>query len=241
MAVAATPRRLIDLGFASAIAVLAIVYACSREQVPRLPAGVCAETEGFPVVAAHARIAAVFATIEGPEDVTGWSARTLASELARLGFSETSPHQWSRADATVDVIGPLADDAETVETALNRALDRHDIVYYNGHHFGGALELHARNHPIAILDTCWSAQYYAALAGETALIGNRERAITGSVYGFVDLLEALLARDGRSWSSVLAPINAAAIHRAARRDVYPEPEKYGLVGRCQGQAPAIEP
>ncbi len=241
MAIVATPRRLIDLGFASAIAILAIVYACSRDRVPALPDGVCADTDGIPAVPAHVRITAVFATIEGPEDVTGWSMTTLASELASSGFHETTKQRWSRDDATVEVIGPLPDDADTVEAALNTALASSDIVYYNGHHFGGALELHARAHPIAILDTCWSAQYYAELAGETTLIGNRERAITGSIYGFVDLLDALLARDGRSWRTLLAPINTAAIDRAAHRDVYPEPERYGFVGPCQGQVPAIEP
>jgi hypothetical protein len=80
----------------------------------------------------------------------------------------------------------------------------------------------------------------SALADETELIGNRERAITGSVYGFVDLLDALLARDGRDWHTLLAPINAAAIDRAAARSSYPEPERYGRVGECHPGASSAE-
>lgn len=239
MAIATTSRRLIDLGCACAAIACIAVFAATRERIPELPDGMVADSDGVPQLPARASIAAVFARIEGPEDVTGWSVRTLEAELVAQGFHAVAPERLERADATVELIGPLADEREIVEAVLDRELARRDVVYYNGHHFGGRLALHPRGHPIVMLDTCYSTQLYAALAGEAELIGNRARSITGSVYGFADLVAALLARDGASWRALLAPINRAAIARAARRDVYPEPERYGRVG--YGQAPADEP
>jgi len=232
VAAAATSRRLIDVGFALAIAATAIAYFSTRDSIPALPAGLCADTDGSQRLPTHARVAAVFATIEGPADVTGWSMGTLESELRQQGFTEARPHVFEREDATVEVIGPLADDEEVVERALNRVLATHDLVYYNGHHFRGGLELHPRDHPIVVLDTCYSTQFYASLASEAELIGNRERAITGSVFGFADLLGTVLERNGRGWRELLAPVNRAAVERASLRDVYREPERYGRVGAC---------
>lgn len=233
MAIAATPRRLIDVAFACAIAACVVIYA-RRDRIPPMPD--CAQTDGVPELPAHASIAAVFARIEGPEDVTGWSLHTLETEVRALGFRRTSPRVYERSDATLELF-LLEDDEVAVETVLNRELARRDLVYYNGHHFGGGLELHASGHPIAVLDTCYSTQLYSALATTAHLIGNRERAITGSVYGFVDLLGALLERAHARWQTLLAPVNAAAIIRASRRDVYREPEHYSYCG----QAPAVEP
>ncbi len=147
---------------------------------------------GVPKVPAHPSIAAVFARIEGPEDVTGWSMRTLEDELLAHGFHRIE-NGFERADATVELF-LLEDDEDAVEAALNRELARRDIVYYNGHHFGGGLELRAVGRPIAVLDPCYSTQFYASMSTTAELIGNRERAITGSVYGFVDLLAAARAQ-----------------------------------------------
>ncbi|MBA2544890.1 MAG: hypothetical protein H0V17_34930 [Deltaproteobacteria bacterium] len=144
----------------------------------------------------------------------------------------------------VDLVGPLPDDAEAVTEAIDGALASHDIVYYNGHNFAGELEIDSVvEHRIVVLDTCWSAQHYGAWSDSVELIANSERAITGSVYSFVDLLDGLLARDGRSWRALLAPANASAVDRAALRDqsAYPA-ERYARIARCdQGQAPADEP
>lgn len=238
MAIAAPPRRLVDLAFVCVIAACAVLYA-RQGRVPELPAGICAETDGVPRLPARASVAAVFARIEGPQDVTSWSMETLASELRAQGFRDHDG-VFERADAIVELIGPLADDEAVVEAALNRELATRDVVYYNGHHFRGRLELRARNHPIAFLDTCNATQFYASLADSTDLVANRSLSITGSVYGFADLLAALLSRREQTWRSLLAPVNAAAIERTAHRDVYPEPERYGRVGYC-GQGPAAPP
>lgn len=232
MAIATTPRRLIDVVFVCALAACAVIYA-RHDRIPALPD--CAQLDGVPKVPAHASIAAVFARIEGPEDVTRWSMQTLETELLAQGFHRTS-HGFERADATVELV-LLEDDEATVEVVLNRELARRDIVYYNGHHFGGGLELRAAGHPIAILDTCYSTQFYASLSATAELIGNRERAITGSVYGFADLLASLLERNGASWSALLGPLNSSAIDRASRRDVYPEPEHYSYCGQVPADPP----
>jgi hypothetical protein len=219
------------------------VHALRREVVPAMPEGFC-ERDGAPVIPTHVTIAAVFATIDGPDDVARWSMETLGNELRKRGFREVSMKRFERDDATIEVVGPLPDDADAVTEALDRALAGHDVVYYNGHNFAGELEIDARaGRRIVVLDTCWSAQHYGAWSREVALIANSERAITGSVYSFVDLLDGLLARDGRSWRALLAPANVAATDRASLRidTKYPEPERYGLIGACQGQAPAVEP
>lgn len=281
------------LRFATDVAVLialAILFFTRRDRgVPEMPRGFCAETDGTPALPDRVTIAAVFATIHGPEDVTGWSMTTLGRELEGRGFLRDGD-RYVRADAVVEISGPIEDDADDVGVALERALAQHDIVYYNGHNFGGGLAIDttlegtlvasrepakmpntrtlatspepaktptfiASHEPtgapgvdqprrrMLILDTCYGAQLYSGLAEELVLIANTEKAITGSVFGFVDLLDGLLARDGRGWRTLLAPINAAARDRAALREdsEHPEAERYGLVGRCQGQAPADEP
>lgn len=239
-------RRLVDVAVVIALAITG-ARALRGRPVPALAAGWCADVEGTPRVGEHVAIAAVFSTIEGPDDVAGWSLHTLAGELEGRGFTRISPTRWRRADATVDLVGPLADEAGTVEAALDRALVDHEVVYFNGHNFAGELELDLdrsdRADRILVLDTCYSAQYYGELARDRIVIANTERAITGSVYSFVDLLEALLARDGRSWREVLAPGNRSARARAALREgtAYETPERYGRVARCQGQGPADEP
>jgi hypothetical protein len=235
-------RRLVDVAVVLGLAITAALAVCRARPVPPMAAGLCADTDGMPRIGSHVSIAAVFSTIEGPDDVARWSLRTLGDELVRRGFTRESPTRYRRFDAIVELVGPLVDDVDTVEAALDHALANFDLVYFNGHNFAGEIDLGARA-KIMIFDSCYSAQYYGELAGEMALIANTERAITGSVYGFVDLLDGLLARDGRSWRALLGPVNAAARARAALREgtEYETPERYGLVGKCHGQAPADEP
>lgn len=239
-------RRLIDLAVVGLVVVGGRACA-SRDHVPPMPEGLCEQVELVPAIPNHVTIAAVFATIEGPGDVAPvaqWSAQMLGDELRHRGFREITAHRFERDDATIDVVGPLPDDADAVTEALARSLASHEVVYYNGHNFAGELEIDSvLERRIVVLDTCWSAQHYGAWSETVELIANSERAITGSVYSFVDLLDGLLARDGRSWRALLAPANAAAVDRASLRDAsaYPEPEHYARIARCdQGQAPAEE-
>lgn len=231
--------RLIDAGFAAAIALVAIyaMHSC-KPTIPDLPAGVCANTAPAtrtPLVDGRLAIGAVFAVIDDDHDVTGWSSSTFTRELELRGFRRVSPARFERADAVVDLVAPVPDDVGDVQQALDGALASHAVVYYNGHNFGGELELVPHGpQQILVLDTCWSAQYYGDLAPRVALVANTERAITGSVFSFLGLLDGLLARDGRSWATLLAEMNAEARIRARLRpdSPYPEPERYALVTVC---------
>ena len=216
-------RRVVDAGFALAALLVGVA-------------------EGSPRYAELAHddwlaVAAVFGDIRGERDFTGWSMRTLAAELEARGFRNTRANRYERGDAIVDLIGPLDDDGDTVEAALQAALATHTVVYYNGHAYGGELALSPPDaYRIVMLDSCWSAQHYGHLADKVDLIANTERAVTGSVYSLVALLDGLLARDHATWPELLAPLNADARDRAALRphSRYPDPERYGRVGPCAG-------
>jgi len=234
-----TRRLIVDAGFAIAALVVGIALLV-RDDIPEMLPGLCPVTEGSPRHDLLERddwlaVAAVFADIPGERDFTGWSMRTLATELEARGFRNTMAGRYERADAIVDLIGPLADDGDTVEVALQAALASHTVVYYNGHAYGGELALSPpEDYRIVMLDSCWSAQHYGHLADRVDLIANTERAVTGSVYSLVGLLDGLLARDHATWPELLAPLNADARDRAALRprSRYPDPERYGLVGPC---------
>lgn len=234
-------RRVVDASFAIAALVVGLALLL-RDDVPEMLPGVCPATDGSPRYAELERddwlaVAAVFGEIQGERDFTGWSMRTLAAELEARGFRNTMADRYERADAIVDLVGPLDDDGDTVEAALQAALATHTVVYYNGHAYGGELALSPPDaYRIVMLDSCWSAQHYGHIADKVDLIANTERAVTGSIYSLVALLDGLLAGHRASWPELLAPLNADARERARLRpdSRYPDPERYGLVGPCAG-------
>lgn len=251
MARRAATRLAIDLGFAAAIVVTAAV-ALAGDEPPAIPRGVCAG-DGRPryeELTADDRIsiAALFGQIEpGPveRDFGSQSYRMLEDALAARGFLRVAPDRYERAEGGVAIdvtltgpaALPLADPSAT-SAALAAALAGHDIVYYNGHEFDGGLELAApaAAYRIVVLDSCWSTQRYShRLIGPTIdVIGNTERAVTGSVESFVALLDALHARVP-AWSAILDPMNRLAEARATARTMrsrWKRPERYRLDVAC---------
>jgi hypothetical protein len=236
-------RRVVNAGFALAMLIVGLALLL-RDDVPDMLPGLCPAVDASPRYDQLERddwlaVAAVFADIQGERDFTGWSMDTLAAELEARGFRASRSGRYERTDAIVDLIGPLEDDGETVEAALQAALASHTVVYYNGHAYGGELALSPPDaYRIVMLDSCWSAQHYGHLSDRVDLIANTERAITGSIYSLVGLLDGLLggllARRHASWPELLAPLNADARDRAKLRPQsrYPDPERYGLVGPC---------
>lgn len=183
-----------------------------------------------------------------------WTAAQLRRALLARGFvpwPAGASERWHRplpAPATVELYGPLPDRAAALESALATALAAHPVVYYHGHSHRGGLGALAdpptAGHRLLVIDTCYSAQFYAAprsLAAAPALerIVNRGRSITGSVGSFMPVLDALLAAadtgTGPSWAELLSQMNRRARERAARRPAhsrYAEPERYGHAQRC---------
>lgn len=218
-----SPLRLtVDVGVALCVIACAVIaFAAARDAPPPLPAGVCADATGAPDYArlhAHLHVTAVLGDLEPGARATDPSrvtARALADALA----------------ADVTIAGPFArDDRAGIERALAAALadPATDVVYYNGHEYDGSLALAAPadGYRIAVLDTCWSTQRYAPrLAGSehVAVVSNTERAVTGSVDSFLQLVAGLRAR--RSWDALLAPMNELATARARIRR--PLAAKYG--------------
>lgn len=190
---------------------------------------------------------------DGPESAE-WTATQLRRALLVRGFAPWpggGTERWHRlrpVPATLELYGPLPDRAAALEPALALALARHRVVYYHGHSHRGALgalaELPAAGHRLVVLDTCYSAQLYAApRSGRAAPVSerivNRGRSVTGSVGSFVPVLDALLAAAetgaGPSWAELLAQMNQRAVERAARRPAsgrLGEPERYGRAQRC---------
>jgi hypothetical protein len=113
-------RRLIDLAVIAVLVILG-VHTARRDDVPAMPAGLC-ERDGVPAIPRHVKIAAVFATIDGPDDVARWSMKMLGDELRGRGFRETSALRFTRDDATVELVGPLPDEKRPVTEAIDRAL-----------------------------------------------------------------------------------------------------------------------
>lgn len=197
---------------------------------PPLPDGVCAAGDAAPYHVAT--VAAVFGRLDREPSA---NARALAAALRARGLREAPPQHFSDGVMTVDIV-EVADDRAAVDAALSGALDR-DVVYYNGHEYHG--ELHALAAPppgshVLVLDTCWSTQRYSArlLAPGLAVVGNSERAVTGSVGSFVALLDGMRAH--RSWSELIAAMNAEATQRARVRvqSPFPRPERYRLDVAC---------
>lgn len=230
---------------------------------PPVPPGVCAGDRAPRYDALHAdgrlTVAAVFGQI-GDRPLArdlGWaSRRMLVDALAARGFVREADDRYVRdADGRRPAVEltltgpdrlPRAFPALTAH-ALAEALATADVVYYNGHVFEGAMPLAARDdgYTIVVMDSCWSTQHYSRAlaggevgAGEAAavdVIGNRERAITGSALSFVALLDGLDARAPR-WSAIVAPMNALADARARGRigkTRWDRAEEYSLDVACE--------
>ena len=219
-----------------AAACIAIVIAACLAAValaddrPPLPDGVCAADVAAPYHVAT--VAAVFGRLDREPSA---NARELAAALRARGMREDPPGRFSDGAMTIDII-EVADDRAAVDAALAAALDR-DLVYYNGHEYHGDLRALAAPPPgshVLVLDTCWSTQRYSArlLAPRVAIIGNSERAVTGSAGSFVALLDGMRAH--RSWRELLAAMNAEAARRARVRvrSPFPRPERYRLDVAC---------
>jgi len=221
-----------------AACIAAIALADDR---PALPDGVCAGAgvPAYRTLLADGRltIAAVFGRVDGEPN-----ARALARALVERGFREAPPGHFERGPIAIDLV-EVTDDRAQVDAALAAALDR-DIIYYNGHEYRGELAALAAPPPgahVLVLDTCWSTQRYSRrlLAPGVDVIGNSERAVTGSVDSFVVLLDGLDER--RSWTELLAAMNAASAERARVRihSRFPRPERYRLDVACsERQRPA---
>ncbi len=216
---------------------------------PPIPATICASDAGAPDYAAlyadgHLTIVAVFGEIEGDtaRDPALISRAALEAALVARGFV-ADRDRFTRGATEVTLVGPLPRaEVPAIDTALAAALASPtvDVVYYNGHEYGGSLTAlstpPATGYRVAVLDTCWSTQRYStALASPTvAVVGNSERAVTGSVASFARFIDGLPAR--APWPTLLAPMNALAADRAAIRapfDRYPDAEHYRHDVRCR--------
>ena len=151
-------------------------------------------------------------------EAQGFSRVTQVPSKAKEFAEESS--QWKKVvgkNLTVvfDVVSPLnlqdnADQAKK-DAILKRAVKEHEVVYYNGHSFYGALKVlddpanFAPYYQLVFMDSCWSYAYYtkqvfAAKKKEsdpTGMLGadvlnSTEPAISGSHATFQVLLKKLL-------------------------------------------------
>jgi len=230
----------------AAACIVAVIAACLAavalaDDRPRLPDDVCAANDAAPYRVAT--IAAVFGRLDREPSA---NARELAQALRARGLREVQPGRFRDDAWTVDLV-EVADDRAAVDAALAAVLDR-DVVYYNGHEYHGELRALAAPPPgahVLVLDTCWSTQRYSArlLGPGLTIVGNSERAVTGSVGSFRALLDGMRAH--RSWRELIAAMNAEAIARARVRVLspFPRPERYRLDVACsvRGRARAPSP
>ena len=222
MADRAAARLAIDLGFAAAVLACGIAtYVLSG--TPSVPEGVCRLDTGsprYPALLADGRItiAAVFGELKGgPGDRNAWSYQALTVALRERGFVEVTPARFERGDLAID-LQLLPDDPVRLTAALTAALADHDLVYYNGHNEGGALDVRVPDdYRVIVMDTCFSTQLYSArLAGANRdVIGNRQRSITGSVQSLLVLVDGLGERV--TWHTMLAEMNRFSDERARMR------------------------
>jgi len=229
---------------AGVIAACAVAVALADDRPP-LPPDVCSG-DGAPAYTAlladgELSVAAVIGRLDREP---AWNARALADALLARGFAVEAPGRFARDGVVIDVV-EVADDRPAVDAALAVVLDR-DVIYYNGHEYRGELRaLAAPPHGahVLVLDTCWSTQRYSArLVGAPGLdvVGNTERAVTGSVASFVALLDGLRAR--HAWGALLDAMNASAAERARERvrSPFPRPERYRLDVACGARPRAPE-
>ncbi len=217
-------------------------------------------------------VAALFGRMNDDEegkDYGQWSYEQFLLTLAEMGLERVTGDRqgWTRFTGTadvglrihVDVLGPEAlpqqGGAQAVGAALRQALEDHELVYFNGHSFGGAISaledsetFSSAGYGMLVLDTCWSTQHYGVRALHASdshridIIVNDRQSVTGSVVGFGELLAGVMqgvrqsARNQsvKGWQELLSQLNRAAEQRAAQRrqlvakTAFPEPERYRL-------------
>lgn len=247
MADRAAARLIVDLGFAAAIIACGVTtYAMTRS--PTIPPSVCSAPAGGPrydelLADGRVTVAAVFGElVGGPNDPNAWSYRAFVAGLRARGFAEVEVDRYQLGDFTVDV-ALIADDLAQSTAALAGALASHDIVYYNGHSHGGAIDITpGGDYRILVLDSCWSTQHFATrLVGDHRdVITNDERSVTGSIDSFFVLLDALRERAPQY---PLAAMNALAEQRARVRaplSRFKQPEHYRLARACPADASRAE-
>ncbi len=247
-------RLIVDL------AVLATVLACGvvafllagDDATPPIPATVCMRDDDAPRYSAlladdRVSMIALFGQIEKGSlevDPASWSHQTFEAELVARGFVLRGDHyELVERGITyeIDVVGPAdltRNDQVAIDQELAAALPYYEVVYYNGHEYDGTLKSLVAprdGYRVVVLDSCWSTQRYSAgLAGPTVdVVGNTERAVTGSIGSFLAFLDGLRARAG--WHALLEPMNALAVDRATRRapvSKFDTPEHYRRDVRC---------
>lgn len=239
MADRAAVRLAVDLGFTS-LAIATAIATYVFLQPPDIPDGIC-EGAGAPRYAelyADQRLTVAIVIGElagGAGDPNAWSYRALAAALRERGFVETSRGHFEQGDTAIDV-QLLPDDRQRLSAALTAALADHDVVYFTGHNQLGELTISGPDaYRVIVMDTCFSTQLYSArLVGDNRdVIGNRERAVTGSIESVIPLIEGL--RERASWRPIIASLDERAARRVRARtgiSPYGTAEDYRLDTRC---------
>jgi len=239
MADRAATRFVVDLGF-TALAIATGIATYVMSGTPDVPAQIC-EGGGAPryaeLYADHRlTVAVVIGELSGGAgDHNAWSYRALVAALRERGYTETSRGHFALDSTTIDV-QLLPDDRATLGAALTAALADHDVVYYTGHNQGGGLDIHAPDaYRVIMMDTCYSTQLYSPrLVGPARdVIGNRERAVTGSIESLVTLVDGL--RERAAWQPLIAELDKRAQVRVRMRTgitPFDAAEDYSLDTRC---------
>lgn len=242
----ASRTRLIDGAFVVALVALGVT-AYRFIGKPTIPDDVCTATTddgpryGELLADGRITIAAVFGEIkdDGDYDPNARSARGLAGALRARGFVETAPLHFETGDVVVD-ISLLPHDIDLTGRTLTAAFATHELVYYNGHSDHGDIQFSVpdEGYRIALLDTCYSTQLFAArlLDPMRDVISNVNRSVTGSTVSLLVVIDGLRSR-APAWRPLVDDMNARADRRATERasiSRYREPERYRLDARCAG-------
>ena len=239
MADRAAARFIIDIGF-TCLAIATAIASYVLLGPPDVPAQIC-EGTGAPRYAElyadqRLTVAVVIGELSGgAADHNAWSERALVRALRERGFTETARGHFELGDTAID-IQLLPNDRPTLSAALTTALVDHDVVYYTGHNNEGELDLQApAAYRIIMMDTCFSTQFYSAkLVGPNRdVIGNRERAVTGSIESVVTLIDGLHAR--MAWQALTANLDERAqirVRSRTGRTALVDAEDYSLDTRC---------
>ena len=239
MADRAAVRLAVDLGFAG-LAIATAIATYVFLQPPDVPDGIC-EGDDVPRYAElyadqRLTIAVVIGELQGgPGDRNAWSYRALVAALRDRGFVETSRDHFEQGDTAIDV-QLLPDDRHKLSAALTAALADHDVVYFTGHNQLGELAIDAPDaYRVIVMDTCFSTQLYSArLVGDNRdVIGNRERAVTGSIESVIPIIEGL--RERAAWRPIITELDKRAERRVRARtgiSPYGAAEDYRLDRGC---------